>query len=47
MSEWISGCPHCGDARDYVFCPFTDDGVCIGGCLLNRERSCVNGDDDE
>lgn len=34
------------DPRDYVFCPFTDDGVCIGGCPSNRERACIDGEDD-
>lgn len=28
-----------------VFCPFSSDGKCGGGCTDNRERACVNGED--
>lgn len=29
-----------------VFCPFSGDGECGGGCTDNRERACVNGQED-
>jgi hypothetical protein len=31
---------------DRVFCPFARNGECTGGCPSNRERACVNGEDD-
>jgi hypothetical protein len=31
---------------DEVFCPFTDDGKCVGQCPSQRERSCVNGEEE-
>ena len=34
------------DSTD-VFCPFTGDGQCTGGCPTNRERACINGLDGE
>lgn len=31
---------------DEVICPFADDGVCRGECPSQRERACINGEDD-
>jgi hypothetical protein len=28
-----------------VFCPFSTDGICGGGCPSNRERACILGED--
>lgn len=28
------------------FCPFTEDGTCVGGCLDAQHRACINGEDD-
>jgi hypothetical protein len=30
-----------------VFCPFSSDGKCIGGCPTMKQRACVNGPDEE
>lgn len=29
-----------------VFCPFSSDGKCGGGCPTMKQRACVNGQDD-
>jgi hypothetical protein len=34
------------DSTD-VYCPFSPDGKCHGGCPSNRERACILGEDDE
>jgi hypothetical protein len=29
------------------FCPFTEDGECIGGCPDAQHRACINGEDED
>lgn len=29
-----------------IFCPFADDGICRGDCPSNRERACINDEED-
>lgn len=31
--------------NDDVYCPFSGDGKCPGGCTSNRERACILGEE--
>jgi hypothetical protein len=37
MGDWLR--------RPVVFCPFSSSGECPSDCTSNRDRACVNGED--